>query len=279
MENKEFENKDPDQVDDFLRKKMMEAADRYEEELNSDPSLEGLEPSPRVFENIMAIIEKEETAAARAEDLLSEEDRRALELGRKQLAHPARRRVLRVLGVAAAVLVGIFGASMSSEANRVKLVQTLNVLIGNEGAMRLNNEESNEIVSAKEQEAWAEIKEKLGIGTIGFKYVPDGMEYESYELDETVGMATMTYQYQNTILYIRMENRKNKSSQGEMRDGKVLEDIKVKSDAGEITVLEIQGENEKDYLAEFEYENAYYVIYGIMPKEEFVQMIEKLFIF
>lgn len=279
MENKEFEYNDLDQVDDFLRKKMMEAADRYEEELNSDPSLEGLEPSPRVFENIMAIIEKEETAAARAEDLLSEEDRRALELGRKQLAHPARRRVLRVMGVAAAVLVGIFGASMSSEANRVKLVQTLNVLIGNEGVMRLNNEESNEIVSAEEKEAWAEIKEKLGIGTIGFKYVPEGMEYESYRLDETVGNATMMYQYQDTILYIRMENRINESSQGGMRDGKILEHMKVKSDAGEIEVSEIQGENEKNYLAEWEYNNHYYAIYGIMSKKEFLKMIEKIFIF
>ncbi len=279
MENKEFENNDLDQVDAFLRKKMMEAADRYEEELNSDPSLDGLEPSPRVFENIMAIIEKEETAAARAEDLLSEEDRRALELGRKQLAHPVRRRVLRVLGVAAAALVGIFGASMTSEANRVKLVQTLNVLIGNEGAMRLSNEERRKNVSVEEKEAWAEIKERLGIGAISFLYMPDGMEYESHRVDEIVGNATMLYHYKDTAFYIRMEKREKNTSYGEIMDGEIVDTFNVMTDIGEVLISEIQGINEKNYVAELKYDGCIYWIKGVIPKEEFVKMIKKIFIY
>lgn len=316
MDNREFEQIDPDNVDEFLRKKMMEAADRYEEELNSDPSLAGLEPSPRVFENIMEMIGKEESVGAgepeagsaetletkaveaKAENnvepesepvpgfdssspeaFLSEEDRRALQLGRKQLAHPVRRRVLRVLGVAAAVLVGIFGASMTSEANRVKLINTLNVLIGREGVMRLSNEERRETMTVKEQEAWAEIQEKLGVSPIAFRYRPDKMEYDGFEVNEIVGRANVFYKYEDTILYIRVENKYNDMSQGRVMDGDVIKTMDIENEIGSIKITQIQSGQETDYLAEFQYNNSYYAVYGVFPEQEFLQMIKNIWIY
>lgn len=311
MDDREFEQIDPDNVDEFLRKKMMEAADRYEEELNSDPSLADLKPSPRVFENIMNMIGKEqeeeggkapetekeadspavaesdqtEDAAAAdhpdpssAEELLSEEDRRALELGRKQLAHPVRRRVLRYLGVAAAVLVGMFGASMTSEANREKLINVINVLVGREGVMRLANDEDRQRYTDEEEKAWAEIQEKLGISPIVFMYRPDRMEFESYRLDEIIGNASVFYEYDDTILSVRIEGRGKNSSQGGIRDGKILKTIELNTILGNVVISQIESENGESYLAEFQNNNCYYAIYGVLPEKEFLKMIKKIWI-
>lgn len=296
MAKKEFENADLEKMDDFLRQKMMEEADRYEQELNADPALDGLEPSPQVFENIMAMIEKEEAAAgddrnpnpvetasaadsSRAEDFLSEEDRRALELGRKQMAHPVRCRVMRYLGVAAAVVLGIFGVSMTSEANREKLVNVINILVAKESVARLDNEENRPHYSEEENIDKAEIEEKLGIVPITFMYVPDGMVYDGYRLDEVSGQAVMFYQYKDTIVYLTMEKREAGMSDGATRDGEIIQTFNVETDIGKVKVTEIQGPNELDYVAELNYNNCYYSIYGILPQEEFVKMIEKIEIY
>ena len=311
MDDREFEQIDPDNVDEFLRKKMMEAADRYEEELNSDPSLADLKPSPRVFENIMNMIGKEqeeegskapetekeavsptvaesdqtEDAAladhpdsSSAEELLSEEDRRALELGRKQLAHPVRRRVLRYLGVAAAVLVGMFGASMTSEANRAKLIDVINVLVGREGVMRLANDEDRQKYTDEEEKAWAEIQEKLGVSPIVFRYRPDKMAYDNFEVNEIAGSARIFYKYEDTILHVRVEKRYDNTSQGGVRDGDVLKKMEIENDIGQIMVSQMKSGEEIDYLAELQYENCYYAIYGVLPEKEFIEMIKKIWI-
>lgn len=319
MNKKELENFDPEKIDELLRQKMIEAADEYEKELNADPSLAGLKPSPKVYENIMAMIAQEEAAQAaaaasaadetaataasaadetaataepvmaatasqktasapRLEDLLSEEDRKALELGRKHMAHPVRHRVFRYIGIAAAAMVAIFGASMSIEANREKFVNVINILVAKESVARLNNDSTNMIVGVEERDAKEEIEEKLGIIPIDFMYMPDGMEYDAYVINENFGSAKMFYRYQDTIVYSMMEKRDIGVSDGATRDGEVIETFDVETDFGTVKISEIQGPDEKDYLAELIYNDCSYTIYGILPKEEFIKMIKNIVI-
>lgn len=282
MEKRSKETLDLEQMDAMLRQRMKEEADRYEKEMNSDPSLDGIEPSARVFENIMAAIEEEEAKEAddrRPEDFLSEADRRALELGRKQMAHPVRRRILRLAGIAAAVMVGVFGASMTIEANREKLMNVINVLVAKESVAQLDNDDTNTLVKVDEREARAEIAEKLGISPIEFMYMPPGMEYDGYVVNENSGSARMFYKYQNTILYLTMDIGSDGMSDGATRDGETVDVFNQESEYGTIQITEIQGPGEIDYLAELQYNNCYYAVYGILSKEEFLKMIEKIEIF
>lgn len=317
MNKKELENFDPEKIDELLRQRMIEAADEYEKELNADPSLAGLKPSPKVYENIMAMIAQEEAAQAaaaasapdetaataasaadetaataepvmaatasqktasapRLEDLLSEEDRKALELGRKHMAHPVRHRVFRYIGIAAAAMVAIFGASMSIEANREKFVNVMNILVAKESVARLDNDSTNTVVGVEEREAKKEIEEKLGIIPIDFMYMPDGMVYDGYEMKENLGSAQMFYQYKDTIVYSVMEKREDGMSDGEVRDGEITDTFVLETDFGYAKISEIQGPGETDYLAELICNDCSYTIYGIIPKEEFIKMIENI---
>lgn len=298
MRKKEAIDINEEKADRFIRKKMMEAAESYEQELNNDPALQGLEASPQVFENIMAEIRKIESAAQEeapphsgtpeeevsctampdVEELLSEEDRMALEIGRKHLQYRGRRRILRAFGVAAALLAIIFGISMVSEANRIRLMSAFNNLVGKEGIVRLGNEEDRMIVSVDEREARELIRERLGIIPVDFMYRPDGMEFMGYSLDEQMEMGVLFYQYGDTILSVHILNKEKASSFGMAQDGKVSETIMAETSVGKVEILETEGAGENEYYTEFFYKNGYYIIYGILTREEFVKMIEKILI-
>lgn len=300
MQNREAMDRNEERTDRFIREKMIEAADRYEQELNSDPALQGLEPSPEVFENIMAEIRKTESAAQHesgtldesAEDaqamppklpdiesLLTEEDRMALELGRKQLRHRGRRRVLRAVGVAAALLVVVFGFSMISEANRIRLMDAVNTLVGKEGIVQLDNEENKVTINVDEREAREQIQKSLGIVPVEFMYLPNGIGFEGYMLDELAGIGQLFYSYGDTIFAVDMINKKIGSSLGVAHDGKVVESFSLDIGRCQVAVSEIEGPGELDYMAEFEYQNCYYTIYGILPREEFTKIIENMVFF
>ncbi len=329
MRKKEPLDLHEEKIDRFIREKVMEAADLYEQELNNDPALQGLEPSPQVFENIMAQIRKKEEEAKKGngdgetacteslereagysgfpdesaataelrdkegclgeeaygkmptdvEALLSAEDRRALEIGRKRLKHRGRRRLLHTIGIAAALVIIVFGISMVSEANRIRLMNALNTLVGKEGIVQLDNEEDRLIIGIDEREAREQIRKKLDVAPVEFMYRPDGLEFEGYSLDEKTKVGILFYKYNDTVLSVQMVNKEEGSSLGMSRDGEVVDSFFVDAKVCEVLVSEIEGPGELDYMAEFEYKNCYYMIYGILPREEFVKLIEKILIF
>lgn len=286
MQKKKMEIINLDGIDELLRQKMIEEADCYEQEINCDSSLDGIEPDPAMLNKILAAIEKEEgegseaeSLGCRPEDLLSEEDRRALEYGRKHMAHPMRRRCMHAAGIAAAVMVGIFGASISIEANREKLMEVMNILVANESVARVSNETDRYKYSDEEERARADIEEKLGVSPIIFWYKPQGMEFDDYKVDEISGSAKMFYQYKDTILYLTMKQREMGTSDSASRDGEILDVFDVETEYGIAKISVIQGPGEKDYLAELAYNECYYSVYGILPEEEFIKLIEKIKIY
>lgn len=275
MRNKKTGVYKEEEMGRLIRQRMMEAADEYEQELESDPALQGIRPSPQVFENIMAEIRREEAA----ETLLSEEDRKALEIGRKQMAHRRRNKILRTAGAAAAVVLGVFSVSMASEANRVKLMDTLNVLIGREAVARLDNQEGHKQYSDEEERARAEIRDKIGVSPVVLMYQPDGMEFDGYSVDQQAGRGFLYYRYGDTVMKVTMVNKESNISYAVARDGEVTGTFSVETNFGTAEILEIEGPEETDYMAELTYDNAYYAVCGILPKEEFVKLIEKMEIF
>lgn len=274
MTNRKNEKKDQEKADRFLKEKMMEAADRYEQKLNQDPSLQDIKPSPQVFEHIIEEIEKEETKA-----YLSEEDKKALELGRKYMARKKHGHVFRYVGIAAVFVAGVFGISMGSEANRDRLMNAWNVLIGKEAVVRLNNEEENQRVDTAEWEARREIQEKLNVRIVKFIYMPEEMEYDYHIIDENKGEAWMFYQYKDTVCSVNILKMNREASYGKKEDGTITDKFEVDTEMGKISIMEIQNQKEKDYIAEVTYNNCHYVISGILPREEFIKMIEKIKIF
>ena len=118
-------------------------------------------------------------------------------------------RLGRIAGIAGLCLICVFAASMSSEANRKYLVNSVRILSGNDSQFISYNDDSNENASTKESDAIADIEEKLGIEMPRFYYRPRGMQFENYEVEELLEVARIEYKYNDSviILYIDKQNR------------------------------------------------------------------------
>lgn len=227
--------------------------------------------------NTEEIPEKTESAEYRPEDFLSEEDRKALEIGRKRMRNQKKHRWAIRFAVNAAVLVCVFLVGVSTEANRTRLINVINTWVGDEALGRLNNETDRENYKAGEFEAIADIEDQLGIKPVRFMYELKGMEFDGYEIDRKTQNAVMFYSYQDTVFFILMKQNEEGMAKGSIKDGTVKETFKVSTDIGNIEVAEIEGNTGKKYMAEFVYNNTYYHIFCEIPKEEFVNLVSSIF--
>ena len=104
----------------------------------------------------------------------------------------------RIAGIAGLCLICVFAASMSSEANRKYLVNSVRILSGNDSQFITDNSSSNENASTKESDAIADIEEKLDIKMPEFYYRPYGMEFSMYEISEPTSFAYIKYKLNDT---------------------------------------------------------------------------------
>lgn len=280
--NGHFSEFDDKKTEDFIWQKMSEAADAYEAELNADPLLDDVCLTPEMMEDMMQrIAEEDEKNAESAELLLSEDDREALELGRKTRARRKKsRKVLLRAGVAAAALAVVFGASMSIEANRIKLLNAWNFLLGKEAVIRVENDEVKGDYSIELEKACADILEKTGIHAAWFLHMPKGMQYNNYVVSDTLDYALMFYKYEDLIFTVDMVKKSEQSKKMQIFDGEILDNYEIETDFGEVSVMEIiSPEGEKDYVAQIEYDNCQYTIYGVLSREELITMIEYIYFY
>lgn len=277
--NGHFSEFDDKKTEDFIWQKMSEAADAYEAELNADPLLDDVCLTPEMMEDMMQrIAEEDEKNAESAEMLLSEDDREALELGRKTRARRKKsRKVLLRAGIAAAALAVVFGASMSIEANRIRLLNVWNFLQGKEMVFRVENSDERGEYDIEVDAACADILEKTAIHAVRFLHIPQGMRFSNYMVYEVSKSAMMFYQYGDTIITIDMGKKSNQIKDTQIFDGDILDKFEIETKFGAVSVTKIEDpEGESDYIAQITYNDCQYTIYGVVPEDEFVKMIETI---
>ncbi|RGD63519.1 DUF4367 domain-containing protein [Lachnospiraceae bacterium OF09-6] len=221
--------------------------------------------------------EDQKIAEYRPEEFLNEEDRKALEIGRKRMKNQRKHRWAMRLLANAAVLACVFFVGVSTEANRTRIVNVINTWIGKEALGKLNNEADRENVQNDQEKACAEIEEKLGIKPVHFMYELKGMEFDGYVIDLKTKRADLYYTYDNTILTIMMYKEENGTAKGNIKDGDANASVEIPSKIGAVKVVEIDGSTNKKYMAEFIYDNTYYHIIGEIPEDEFMNLISSIF--
>ncbi len=207
--------------------------------------------------NTEEIPEKTEAAEYRPEDLLSEEDCKALEIGRKRMRNQKKYRWAIRFAVNAAVLVCVFLVGVSTEANRTRLINVINTWVGDEALVSVDNETDRENYKAGEFEAIADIGDQLGIKPVRFMYELKGMEFDGYEIDTTAKNAILFYRYKDTIVFISMRKDEDGMAKGSIKDGNIDETFTVNTEIGKVAVTGIEGTINKKYMAEFIYDNTY----------------------
>lgn len=304
-----------DDMDEALRQQLIKAADEYEKILNSDPSLDyidEMEESPELFEAVIQKlkdekkwVDEEETDPVREEDIpertmgdekkeniksdenrekvyemLSDEDRKALAIGRRKMAQRRRDKVLKFGGIAAMVCLCLFGVSMTSSANREYLVALWNTISSKGINVSIDN--SDHLIeenSAEEDQMYKEIEEKLGLASIKFLYKPKGMEFLTYNIDQLTKNIIIQYTYNDTIVNVVMCKKSLDSSGYQVFDGKYTDSFQIKYlDNRVAAASEIENPNgEKEYIAQFEYNYVYYSVSAIMSKEDFTKLLNNIY--
>lgn len=197
----------------------------------------------------------------------------------KKAAGWRRKKAIQWIAAAAVTAIGIFGVSMSSQANRAYIMQEVNKVLGND----VNTEIDNNIVEESdrtEEYVREEIESKLGVKMPRFYYLPEGMKYDSYTIDEEAHTAIMLYTYNERVVYFLVVANNESATGGSQNDlGKKLYDVPSKYTTSlNIELWEIMEDEDPKptYALQWKYLNCYYEIFGKIPETEISLIAEKI---
>lgn len=282
-----------DELKKFLDEEFIKEADLMEEALFSDEELDDIELSDeeidasydKLVQRLKADgVYREEASEKLTKETLKMDSAVAADTSEEIAAeNPSRKKYIYPLARVAVFVVvctlGVLLAAMTSEANRKYFVNTMKYLTGKDVKVIMDNDDSNEISSVEEDEARAEIEEKLSIKVPEFMYCPDDFLYNKFEMFLEAQAVLMEYSYHNNIIMFYIENMEdvgkseNFSTSGQkseiMNDSYL--DVPVFIDR-----IEDEGDSMPTYSAHFEKDDISYRISGKMEKDEFFELIRNL---
>lgn len=215
--------------------------------------------------------------------LLSEEDRKALQMGKKVLKGGKRRKVLHVLRwiatTAAVVVIGVFTISMGSDANRERAVAIWNSLVGGELEVNIGGDEYTVQGDIDEKNAYDDIEKELGIEPITFMYKPEGFIYSDYALDSDSKNAQIFYEYRNQVITVHMCKVRDNINKTRKIDGtaSIVMTTEIAAINEKVDIWRIESPIQKDYYeTSFVLDDNYYTVWGRMNREDFVEIIKNV---
>lgn len=278
-----------DELTEFLQEEFRKSAEKEEESIQNDTSLcmpEGLQ------ESLRAKIDKQilEMERERAVAQLSEEDQKALELGRKILqeekqADTVTKKVVRrkkswklYVGLAA-VLVLVMAIGLTSIGGPERIVRFMKQAVGDREVEKVNSSEDNLIIVEHDEEtAYEEINKVFGVMPVKIINGPSGMHFNKMELDEKSQVAELLYSYNDkTIVYFINASYRDSSWGIDVEDKVINSYIKeVESCEIEVKEYEVQNNKERRSSASFHYNGLEYFLLAPMNSDEFNLIIENL---
>ena len=278
--NEENSAKSSTWADEQFRKE----ADELVKRLETDDRFDDFEPPEELFQKLVV--------EARDEGLLEEENTKHLEDETKSTEENTKenqntkvvkffnhRISKKFLGMTAAAVIscfGLFGVSMSTQGGRSYVMDKANEVLGDEKNTEIENGEDRLITDRTEEEARKEIEEKLQVEVPDFLYLPDRMDFDSYEIDEIAQSVYIRYKNGEDYMYVVIQaNYANKSGIYRNDEGECLGMVNCDLSEIEAELWKIEeGEENPTYLAQWDYKNSYYRISGRMTEDEMKKIIK-----
>lgn len=184
-------------------------------------------------------------------------------------------RTAKAAGVVLVVGACIFGASMTSEANRIRLVETISGVRNTGDTTWVDNGEKRKYTEGSLDEAQKEIRDTIHIAVPEFYYVPKGMQYDNVIVSEVTQMAIIRYQYNNHFVYFHLAANEKDLSQGSWKDRKQIK-VETLDEEIDVEMGNLLENNEECYYAAWKYKDAYYQIGGNIEKEEIIKILNEM---
>ena len=205
------------------------------------------------------------------EDIYREAERRRKVVRKKEIRY-------RMVAALAATLVLCVGAGVISSGNKVYVPEIFQREVGDDTTTKINNADA---VASQydEEDICQEIEDKLGALPVRFGFRPEGMELIDYWIKADENEAILIYKINEDELHIYISKDYENSSISNQSDGENLDTIVIESCGISIPVNVIDdSEDGEFYITSFEYLNAYYSVNGTISKEEFIRVLENIWI-
>lgn len=234
-------------------------------------------------------------------DRLSEEDRRALELGRKVLREEKEKekekeekafegktrkrhhRPRRVYIAVAAVLVATLAVSVSAMGGPERMVRMVRQAVGDREVEQVDSSDENlVIVEENEEEAYQEIDNLFNVEAVKLIEKPKNMIFSKLVLDTSRQTAELWYQIENEVVVCFINASYRDSSWGvDMEDMVIDSYIKYEGEEYQIKVKEysVEQSNNKRFSAQFSFKGLDYFLVGTMSKSDFDKIINNMFFY
>lgn len=221
---------------------------------------------------------------------LSEEDRKALELGkelmRKQEDEATEKKVVhkkkpvRIYLVIAAAVVMAMAFGVTSIGGPKRIIKMMTSSVGDREVEKVNTNEDNKVIEKeREEEAYQEIKEIFGVDPVKLIWRPTNMKFEILETDDVMQTAEMYYKCDGVNVIFCMSTTFRDASWGIDAEDTVIEEYPMEKEGVVIKIKEYEVENlkEKQFSAKFSYKGIEYYLIGSMKKADFEKILKNLY--
>lgn len=259
-------------------------ADELVKRLETDDRFDSFEPPEELFQKLVVeardegLLEEENTKRLEDEIKSTEENTKENQNTKvvKFFNHRISKKFLGMTAAAVITCFGLFGVSMSTQGGRSYVMDKANEVLGDEKNTEIENGEDRLITDRTEEEARNEIEEKLQVEVPDFLYLPDRMDFDSYEIDDTAQSVYIRYRNGEDYMYVVIQaNYANKSGIYRNDEGECLGMVNCDLSEIEAELWKIEeGEENPTYLAQWDYKNSYYRISGRMTEDEMKKIIK-----
>lgn len=187
--------------------------------------------------------------------------------------------VAKVAGIAALCVISVFAASMTGEANRRYVINSVRYLVGDDTRIVVSNDENNDKSSSDEYEAIADIEETLGVEVPEFMYRPEGFEFVKYEVDEYSQTARVEYNFKETILLFYIDKESvNSSSKIDSLHGNDEDFINIKNENINAVLKEVKDSKDivPNYHVQWKKDQVCYQLSGKIEKNILKKIVENI---
>ncbi|WP_448774183.1 DUF4367 domain-containing protein [Blautia sp.] len=279
-----------DEIDDetfqkILEEEFIEREKQIEEALFADEDFEDLKLTDKEvqdsYQELMRRFEEDKKKSAEFSEELVPDEKKVLSMEkvreRRHKTAGGMQRLGKVVGMAVVAVACVFAASMTSEANRTYLVNSVRIWSGDDTKTVVYNDDSNENANPDEAKAIIDIEEKLGVEVPEFYYRPYGMEFLNYTIRDLTSLARIEYRYKtNRIVLLIDKQNDDRSSRIKSTCGDEQKLIVTSNDGTTVEIKQNYDDEETSYSAEWEKNGVTYTLSGKIELEEIKKIIEKM---
>ena len=262
----------------MFRENLKEDADRIIEEVNKDPSVQGVEAPDEIHAKLMQQIREYEGEASAQDERLTAEEKRLIRLGRFH----EKTRVWYRYGIAGMALITVLSVGITSFGGPQKVMQVVREWVNERERTKVNvDEERIEGEKAKsEYEAYIKIKDIFDCEVVELYYLPKQLKFVESNLDERMQRGTLYHEgeKEQLLMYNIWFNYRTASTGVDVED-ELLQEYTMDVDGQNILIKQylVEGVDDSRWRAEFEHQKVhYFIVMSGMNQKEVEKIVKNL---